>query len=174
MVAWWWAALLSTSSHAEGVAAAGAAAPREEARRSVAVQEAQELLLKGDEAYTVGRFSDAVEAFAGARDLIPDAPRSAELRAAATDRYAQAAIEQGKILSRKGDMDGAKSLLDKVLAEGVAPRHAGALAFRAQLDDPIRSNPALDVEHARDVDEVRRLLYTAQGAFDLGKFDEAS
>lgn len=173
MVAWWWAALLSTSIHAEGVAAAGAAASREEARRSVVVQEAQELLLKGDEAYTAGRFSDAVEAFAGARDLIPDAPRSAELRVAATDRYAQAAIEQGKILSRKGDMDGAKALLDKVLAEGVAPRHAGALAFRAQLDDPIRSNPALDAEHAKDVDEVRRLLYTAQGAFDLGKFDEA-
>ena len=66
-----------------------------------------------------------------------------------------------------------KELLDKVLAEGVAPRHAGALAFRAQLDDPIRSNPALNAEHAKDVDEVRRLLYTAQGAFDLGKFDEA-
>jgi general secretion pathway protein D len=47
------------------------------------------------------------------------------------------------------------------------------LAFRAQLDDPIRSNPALNAEHAKDVDEVRRLLYTAQGAFDLGKFDEA-
>jgi len=173
VVAWWWAALLSTSIHAEGVGAPDEMALREQARRSVAVQESQELLLKGDEAYAAGKFSEAVEAFAGARDLIPDAPQTVELRAAATDRYAQAAIEQGKILSRKGDMDGAKALLDKVLAEGVAQRHAGALAFRAQLDDPIRSNPALNAEHARDVDEVRRLLYTAQGAFDLGKFDEA-
>ena len=131
------------------------------------------MLFKGDEAYAAGKFAEAVEAFAGARELFPDAPQTAELRAAATDRYAQAAVEQGKILSRKGDMDGAKALLDKVLAEGVAPRHAGALAFRAQLDDPIRSNPALNAEHAKDVDEVRRLLYTAQGAFDLGKFDEA-
>ena len=174
MVALWWAALLSASIHAEGVGAADDLALREQSRRSVAVQEAQELLLKGDEAYAAGKFAEAVEAFAGARDLIPDAPQTAELRAAATDRYAQAAIEQGKILSRKGDMDGAKSLLDKVLAEGVAPRHAGALAFRAQLDDPIRSNPALNAEHAKDIDEVRRLLYTAQGAFDLGKFDEAT
>lgn len=174
VVAWCLAAWLSGSLHAGGVGGLGDdAAAREQARRATAVQEAQELLLKGDEAYATGKFAEAVVAFAGARELFPDAPQTAELRAAATDRYAQAAVEQGKFLSRKGDMDGAKALLDKVLAEGVAPRHAGALAFRAQLDDPIRSNPALNAEHAKDVDEVRRLLYTAQGAFDLGKFDEA-
>ena len=174
LVAWCLAALLSGSLYAGGVGGSGdAAGAREQARSAAAVQEAQELLLKGDEAYAAGKFAEAVVAFAGARELFPDAPQTAELRAAATDRYAQAAVEQGKILSRKGDMDGAKALLDKVLAEGVAPRDAGALAFRAQLDDPIRSNPALNAEHAKDVDEVRRLLYTAQGAFDLGKFDEA-
>ena len=173
-MAWYLAALLSGFAHAGGVGGSGdAAGAREQARRAAAMQEAQELLLKGDEAYAAGKFAEAVVAFAGARELFPDAPQTAELRAAATDRYAQAAVEQGKFLSRKGDMDGAKALLDKVLAEGVAPRHAGALAFRAQLDDPIRSNPALNAEHAKDVDEVRRLLYTAQGAFDLGKFDEA-
>ena len=174
VVAWCLAACLSGSLYAGGVGGSGdAAGAREQARRAAAMQEAQELLLKGDEAYAAGKFAEAVVAFAGARELFPDAPQTAELRAAATDRYAQAAVEQGKFLSRKGDMDGAKALLDKVLAEGVAPRHAGALAFRAQLDDPIRSNPALNAEHAKDVDEVRRLLYTAQGAFDLGKFDEA-
>lgn len=167
------ATLLSTMLHAGGVGGPGDAAAREQARRAVAVQEAQELLLKGDEAYAAGKFAEAIEAFGGARVLIPDAPQTRELRSAATERYAQAAVEQGRILSRKGDMDGAKALLDKVLSEDVAPRHAGALAFRAQLDDPIRSNPALDAAHTRDVDEVRRLLYTAQGAFDLGKFDEA-
>ncbi|MGA0854212.1 MAG: Amuc_1098 family type IV pilus outer membrane protein [Luteolibacter sp.] len=150
------------------------AASRELARRAVSVQEAQELLLKGDEAYGAGKFDEAVAAFAGALEMLPNAPQTAELRSAAADRYAQAAVEQAKILSRKGDMDGAKALMDKVLAESAAPHHAGALAFRAQLDDPIRSNPALDAEHAKDVDEVRRLLYTAQGAYDLGKFDEAN
>ena len=173
LVAWCLAAWLSGSLYAGGVGGSGDLGAREQARRAAAVQEAQELLLKGDEAYAAGKFAEAVVAFAGARELFPDAPQTAGLRAAATDRYAQAAVEQGKFLSRKGDMDGAKALLDKVLAEGVAPRDAGALAFRAQLDDPIRSNPALNAEHAKDVDEVRRLLYTAQGAFDLGKFDEA-
>lgn len=143
-------------------------------RRSAAIQEAQELLLKGDEAYLAGRYDQAIEAFAGARELIPDAPVSAELRAAATQRYAQACVEQARILSRNGDLAAAKATVDKALLESVAPKDPGALAMRAQLDDPIRTNPALTAEHATDVDQVRRLLYMAQAAFDLGKFDESN
>lgn len=154
--------------------AASAPSEREYSRRAANVEEAQELLRKGDEAYLAGRYSEAVEAFAGARDLIPDAPISSELRVAATERYAQAAVEQSRLLSRKGDVAGAKSLMDQVLSEGVAPNNPAALNYRAQLDDPIRTNPALTAEHAKNVDEVRRLLYTAEGAFNLGKFDQAS
>jgi general secretion pathway protein D len=105
--------------------------------------------------------------------MIPDAPVSAELRAAATKRYIQASIEQARLLSKQGDVAGAKSAVDQVLSEGVAPNDPAALACRSQLDDPIRTNPALTAEHAKNVDAVRRLLYTAGGAYDLGKFDEA-
>lgn len=148
-------------------------AEREQSRRSASVEESQELLRKGDEAYKAGRYAEAVEAYAGAREMIPDAPLTADLRTAATERYAQASVEQARLLSRKGDVAGAKAAVDKVLAEGVAPTDPGALNFRAQLDDPIRTNPALTTEHAVDVDEVRRKLYTAEGAFQLGKFDES-
>ncbi len=148
-------------------------ADSELSRRNVAIEEAQELLRKGDEAYTATRYADAVEAYAGARELIPDAPISAELRKAATDRYAQAAVEHARGLSREGDVAGAKATVDRVLAPGIAPDHPGAVAFRTQLDDPIRTNPALDKKHVADIDQVRRLLYTAEGAFDLGKFDQA-
>jgi general secretion pathway protein D len=150
---------------------AGSLAQRERMRRNTNVEEAEELLRKGDEAYKAGRFEEAVEAYAGARELIPDAPVSAELRSAATDRYAQASVEQARLLTRKGDVAGAKTAVDKVLAEGVAPKDPGALAMRAQLDDPIRTNPALTAETVKDIDEVRRLLYTAEGAYNLGKFD---
>jgi general secretion pathway protein D len=148
-------------------------AATEVSRRNAAVDEAQELLRKGDEAYTAGRYSEAVEAYAGARELIPNAPISAELRSAATERYAQAAVEQARVLSSNGDVTAAKAAVDKVLLESVAPNNPGALAFRAQLDDPIRTNPALTKEHSNNVDSVRRLLYTAEGAFNLGKFDQA-
>jgi general secretion pathway protein D len=148
-------------------------AQREQSRRSASIEESRELLRKGDEAYKAGRYAEAVEAYAGARELIPDAPVSSEFRASATERYAQAAVEQARLLSRKGDVAGAKAAVDKVLSEGVAPKDPGALAMRAQLDDPIRTNPALTAGHAKDVDEVRRKLYTAEGAFNLGKFDES-
>ena len=145
----------------------------EVSRRSAAVQDAQELLRKGDEAYTSGRYSDAVKAYASARSLIPNAPISAELRAAATDRFAQASVEFARTLSRQGDIAAAKAAVDEVLAKDVAPDNPGALAMQAQLDDPIRTNPALTAAHAKQVDSVRRLLYTAEGAYNLGKFDES-
>lgn len=157
-----------------GRCAAEDLAGTELSRRSSAIQEAQELLLKGDEAYLAGRFDQAIEAFAGAREMIPMAPVSDELRAAATQRYAQASVEQARLLSRNGNIAAAKATLDKVLLDGVAPKDPGALAMRAQLDDPIRTNPALTPEHAKDVDQVRRLLYMAEGAFNLGKFDESN
>lgn len=148
-------------------------ADSELSRRSVAIEEAQILLAKGDEAYTSGRYAEAVEAYSGARDLIPDAPITAELRTAATERYAQASVEHARVLSRKGDVAGAKAAVDKVLAQSVAPDNPGAVNFRAQLDDPIRTNPALTAEHAKNVDTVRRGLYTAEGAHNLGKYDQA-
>jgi general secretion pathway protein D len=152
----------------------GGLASSELSRRSVALDEAQELLRKGDEAYNAGRYGQAVEAYSGARELIPNAPITAELRAAATERYAQASVEHARILSREGDVAAAKAVVDKVLVESVAPNNPGAVAFRAQLDDPIRTNPALTAAHAKDIDAVRRLLYTAEGAYDLGKYDEAN
>jgi tetratricopeptide (TPR) repeat protein len=148
-------------------------ANKEVERRLALVQEGQMLLSKGDEAYKAGKFKEASEAFAGARSAFPDAPTTAELREAATRRFILASVEYGRELSRQGDVAGAKAVIDKVLDDSVAPDDSYAIGFRAELDDPIRTNPALTKEHAADVDQVRRLLYTAQGAFDLGKFDEA-
>lgn len=140
---------------------------------NVAVEEAQVLLRKGDEAYTAARYSEAVDAYAGAFQLIPKESTATELRDATAERYAQASVEYARDLSRKGDIAGAKAAVDKVLNESVAPKNVGALNFRAQLDDPIRTNPALTAEHGKNVDSVRRLLYTADGAYNLGKYDEA-
>jgi len=144
---------------------------KEQSRRNLAVEEARELLTKGDAAYGNARYADAVEAYAGAREMIPDAPISAELRAAATQRHSQASVELARALSRKGDLPGATIVVENALS--ISPEDPDALAFRNELNDPIRTNPALTKEHARNVDAVRGLLYTAQGAYDLGKFDQA-
>jgi tetratricopeptide (TPR) repeat protein len=104
--------------------------------------EAQQLLMQGDVAYSAGKHAEAAEQFLKARNLLPAAPATMELRDAATERYATAAVQAAAQLSRKGDVEGAKQLIDQVLAEDLAPRHGAALAMRDQLNDPIRTNPA--------------------------------
>ena len=140
---------------------------------AVSITEARELLTKGDEAYNAGRYHDAVQAYSGAREMISTDVNHAELRDAATQRYVQAAVEDARTMVRKGDLPGGKALMDKVIADTGPPGDPAAIAYRTQLDDPIRTNPALTAEHGQNVDEVRRELYTADGAFNLGNFDEA-
>ncbi len=148
-------------------------ADKEKTAREKSVMEAQELLMKGDNDYSAARYHDAVGNYLKARNMLPDAPAVKELRDAASERYATAALQEASALSRKGDVAGAKAVVDLVLAEDMLPSHPGALAMRTKLDDPIRTNPALTAEHTRDVDEVRRTLYEADGFFQLGKFDMA-
>jgi general secretion pathway protein D len=172
------AALLATACLITPIAArelptAASAAQREIDQRRIDIEEAKELIERGDQAYQAKRYADAVTAFSGARDLIPESPVTNDLRTATTRRLVLASIEQARTQSRKGDVEGAKATVDSVLVPSVAPNDPGALALRNQLDDPIRTNPALTKEHGADVDEVRRLLYTAEGAYNLGKFDEA-
>jgi general secretion pathway protein D len=153
--------------------ASSAAAQRESAARYAAVEEAQMLLAQGDEAYQAGKFGDAVEAYAGARELLPDAAITAALRDAATERYALASIARARTLAKGGDVAAAKVAVEAVLAQAVAPDHLLARQALAELNDPIRNNPALTAEHAKDVDSVRKLLYTAEGAYNLGDFLQA-
>jgi len=142
-------------------------------RRAASAAEARELLEKGDESYQAGRWSEAVEAYSGARDLLPDAPATAELRDAATERLVQASVERAREQGRLGDVKGAGDTVDRVLDEAVAPGHGLALEARANLDDPIRTNPAATPELAAEVEEVRMLLYKAGGFEELGAFDKA-
>lgn len=164
---------LLLTTHSQEIQPKSSLAQKELQKRRAAVEEAQMLLGKGDEAYQSGNFKDALAAYAGASSAIPDSPTTSELRNAALERYAQASVEHAKALARKGQVEEAKAVIDVVLAENVAPNHAGAIAARRQLDDPIRTNPAITGEHVKNVDQVRRLLYMADGAYDLAKFDEA-
>jgi len=151
-----------------------AMAQKEMQRRANNATEAQELLKKGDESYTSGKWSAAVAAYTGARELLPDAPATAEMRKAATDRLVQASVELAREQRRLGDVPGAKATVNKVLDASVAPDSGVALELRNQLDDPIRTNPASTKEVGKDIDEVRQSLYEAEGFYNLGDYDKAS
>lgn len=129
--------------------------------------------MEGDQAYEAGDFEKAVLNYRRAYDLMPESIQTAEQRAAARQRLAQASVERARQLARVGDTETADQLLASVLAPGVAPSHLPAEQMRERLQDPLRSNPALSPKHVADVDEVRRLLYEAHAFNDLGEFDRA-
>ncbi len=142
-------------------------------RKGQNVEEAKKLLMEGDVAYGASRYEEAVNQFSQAYGLLPDAPITRDLRKATAERFATAAVERAKELRRGGDVAAALALCERVLADGVAPQHAGAMAMRDQLQDPVNTNPAMTAGHAKDIDQVRRALYEAQSFYDLGQFDQA-
>jgi len=143
-------------------------------RRASAVSEAQELVRQGDEAYEAARYAEATKVYREALDRMPAGiPVIEAQRKATLQRYVQASVEEAKELRRFGNLEGANAAVDRVLAEDFAPTAPEALAMREQLSDPIRTNPASSPEHTADIEEVRLLLYKADGAFMLGKLDEA-
>lgn len=153
-------------------ASGGTAAAPQQSPASMA--EAQEWLLVGDKSYEAGDYRQASESYASALAALPESsPALTKLRAATRQRLGQASAEWAREQARLGDVPGARQTLEGVLADGVAPDSIEARAALAEIDDPIRTNPALTAEHAQDVDEVRRLLYTAEGAYQLGDYDRA-
>ena len=160
-----------------GIVTGSAQAPgiveRELERRAQITQQAQESLLAGDKAYRLADYATAVDEFTKAFNLFPGGTGTSQLKAAAADRLAQASVERARELARQGGYRQADELLENVLKTGESPNHAAATEMRERIKDPIRNNPALTPQHARNVDEVRRLLYEAKGFEQLGQFDRA-
>jgi general secretion pathway protein D len=149
-------------------------AAAEKNRRRDNIIAAEESIQRGDEAYRAHNFEEATSAYRGAFAQVSDGDETQAFRNALRERYAQAAVQAAKVMNRKGDRSGAIEMVDEVLGESVYPDYGPAITMRAKLDDPITTNPSVTPEHAQKVDEVRRLLYQAEGAYNLADFDRAS
>jgi len=148
-------------------------ARKEVQRRANNVREAQKLVAEGDTFYELKKYKDAYDSYQRALSRIPFATAAKEMRAAIVERYAQAAIASSKQMSRIGKVGEAKEILKNVLSPTVAPDHGGVLTQMANLNSPIRTNPAATLEHTKKVEEVKHLLLGAQGYLELGQFDRA-
>ena len=146
-------------------------AQREMIRRQNDVAEADRLLAEGREAYAKGDYQQAVDKYSQALQKLPNAPMFDDRRQSYADHLADASVALSMQHRKVGKYTEARTLLDNVIA--VDPNNALAKRELGYLDDPIRTNPALTYEHSQNVDQVRRTLYTAEGNFNLGKFDEA-
>lgn len=147
---------------------------REQEKRLQDQATAQQALLAGDRFYEAQSYGEALKEYEKAISGLGENALSVKaLRSAATERYATAAVEHAKKLVRQGKQSKAKAVLETALRKEIAPNHLGAQTYLNQIDDPIRTNPAVTSQHVKEVDQVRRLLYLAQGAHDLGQFDQA-
>jgi len=167
------ASTMLLSAGDEVIASPATAMQRMEAMRIAGAMEAQELVTKGDESYNAGRFREATEAYDGARELLPQVGQAATFRNAVVERWAQASVAYSRSLAEQGDYVAARAAVARVLANGGLPDYQPARILQAQIDDPIRYNPALTPGHVVDIVEVSRQLRMAEGYFALGSFEPA-
>ncbi|WP_367875321.1 von Willebrand factor type A domain-containing protein [Luteolibacter sp. Populi] len=140
-------------------------------RRQNAVAEADRLLLEGRESYAKGKYEEARTKYKEADGVLPDAPTTADRRKVVQAHLGDASTALADSYRRVGKYDEARALAADVLADD--EDNVDAKRVEEWLDDPIKTNPALTDEHTENVDKVRRGLYLAEGAYNLGKYDDA-
>lgn len=162
---------VSVANAGEGGHGLSGLAEREMIRRQNAVAEGDALLNEGRAAYAKGDYQQAVDKYTQALARVPDAPMVSDRRQSYIAHLSDASVALAMQHRKVGKYPEARALLEGVLA--VDPNNALAKRELGYLDDPIRTNPALTYEHTQNVDKVRRGLYTAEGNFNLGKYDDA-
>lgn len=168
------AAIDGKNSPEEGIAHSHLGlAQREIFRRQEAVTEGDRLLMEGRDAYSKGDYQQASEKYKKALEAVPDAPMLADRRESYGNHLNDANVALAQQYRKVGKYDEAKALLGEVLKPGGDPENADAKREMEWLEDPIRTNSALTYEHTKDVDKVRKGLYTGEGNYNLGKFDDA-
>jgi general secretion pathway protein D len=164
-------AIITQATAGEGESSLSPLAQREMVRRQQAVTEADTLLSEGRAAYAKGDFQQAVDKYRQALDRLPDAPMVSDRRKSVTAHLSDASLALAMHHRKVGKYTEARALLDGLLAAD--PENTAAKREIGFLEDPIRTNPGLTYEHTQNVDKVRRDLYTAEGNFNLGKYDDA-
>jgi general secretion pathway protein D len=162
---------VTVANAGEGSSGLSGLAQREMIRRQDAVAQGDALLNEGREAYAKGDYQQAVDKYRQALDRLPDAPMVADRRQSYIAHLSDASVALAMQHRKVGKYPEARTLLEGVLA--VDAENGAAKQELGYLDDPIRTNPALTFEHTQNIDKVRRGLYTAEGYFNLGKYDEA-
>ncbi len=164
-------ATVTVANAGEGGSGLSGLAQREMIRRQYAVTEADALLAEGRAAYAKGDYQLAVDKYRQALDRLPDAPMVSDRRQSYIAHLGDASVALAMANRKVGKYAEARTLLEGVIA--VDQNNTDAKRELGYLDDPIRTNPALTFEHTQNIDKVRRALYTAEGNFNLGKYDDA-
>jgi len=141
------------------------------ARRQALVGKSDEARDAARKAYINKDHQTAVDKYKEALNFLPPGRAVADRRKFIIDSLSDASVALSKQKVSEGDNAAARALVNDVLKAD--PENVLAKTQSAYLDDPIRTTPGATKEHAINVDKVRRLLYTGEGFYNLGKYDDA-
>jgi len=144
---------------------------QETIRRQQAVVTSDELRDEGRKAYAEGDFETAVQKYRSALDSLPYGTATSDRRQVLSDHLQDGSQALSQTYRRVGKYEEARELLTAV--DKADPGNMVAKKGLEYLDDPIRTNPALEYSHTQNIDKVRRHLYTGEGFYDLGQYDKA-
>ncbi len=172
---------------AEGGGAGGASstglpgvAQKEVIRRQTRVRQAQELIRKADFEYREKNYREALSLYVSAFQSLDLSPASASLREGAFQRYQIAVVKYARQLIDEGHIADAERLLVQAMKSAKDSGLSASLIspdlrkLLGQVRDDEYFNKARTPMHVKNVAEVEFLLKKAQGAADLGRFDEAT
>ncbi len=140
-------------------------------RRQQNALRSDELRNEGVSAYAEGDYETAVQKYREALNILPYGTATSDRRAYLNQVLQDGAIALTQEYRRIGKYEEARELLNEVEAND--PGNPAAKKNLEYLDDPTRTNPALDYEHTENVDKVRGFLYKGEGYYDLGLYDKA-
>jgi general secretion pathway protein D len=140
-------------------------------RRAEKTRLAEELLTEGRKAFAKGEYESATQSYTKALSELPGGFATAGRRAVIEQHLADGTVALSQKFRRVGRYDEAREKLEGVLS--VDPNNQRARQELEYLDNPIRTNPGLSYEHTRNVDQLRRNLYTAEGFKNLGLYDDS-
>ena len=143
----------------------------EKERLKVAVQNIDGKIADARKAYIARDYQNSVDLYTQAIAALPNGRIADSRREHLNEALSQASIELSKTQVRNGDISGSRDTLSSVLK--VDPENAKANKALDATFDPVRTNPALTLEHGSNVDKVRRLLYTGEGYYNSGQYDKA-
>ena len=161
---------LSPQVTAQETGGAGVAS-QETVRRQYALRDALQQVQEARQAYSIGRYSEAVEHYRNALAVMPEAPATEKQVKFIKDSLADALVVKGMDYRKVGRTDEAIEFMQEALT--LSPGHKFAKRELQKTQDPVRTNPALSPQHVANVEEVNRLLNLAYGYYDLALYDKA-
>ncbi|MBS0659415.1 MAG: type II and III secretion system protein [Verrucomicrobia bacterium] len=146
-------------------------AEREIARRQGMATTADGLLRKGDQAYSLGDYENAVRDYRGAVANLPESDYTRAQRAEAVNKFMTASVKLAEQRIVEGRYPEAEQVLKVVLRPEFDPNYRPAVTLLRQLEDPQYHNRTIGPKFIAKVEQVKKLLQEAQGFYDTGRFD---